>query len=502
VKCVSAIEMVRAEKAAFAAGASGREFMEQAGRAIAEKIEAFVQERGLEWVATLLCGQGNNGGDGYVAGCYLKQMGYCVEAIQLAPFEKCSPLCQENQRRFLELEGRVISLESGDTIPFSEKGVVIDGILGTGFHGAVEGLFAEAISQANESGLPIIAIDIPSGVNGNSGAIEGVAIRADMTLYLGFPKKGFFIGDAWNCVGRLEGVDFGIEERFLDDLQADFNVVTPEEASALLPAIKRTRNKYEAGTVAGWAGSLTMPGAAVLSSFSALRGGAGLVRLYCPKGMEGLLAVAPPELIRVPFEPTEDLPALLNKAKAVFIGPGLGQERAVAEQLVRTLPRIERPCVVDADGLTLLARSGELTLPKEVILTPHAGEFARLVGREGDHLRGEELIRLGREYAEEKGVVLLLKGGPTFIFASGRLPSVIPVGTPGLATAGTGDVLTGLIAALLAQGVKPWEAAILGAYLHGLAGEIASAELTPYGMVASDVIHALPEAFAQLMAVS
>lgn len=499
MKSVSAKAMVRAEKAAYAQGASDREFMERAGRAVAEQIEQFVQERDLEWAATLLCGRGNNAGDAYVAGCYLKQFGYRVEAIQLAPIETCSPLCQENQRRFLDLKGEVRQVDSSDAIHFAASALIVDGLLGTGFHGAVEGLFAEAIVRANESGLPIVSIDIPSGVDGNRGVVEGAAICADLTLYLGLPKSGFFIGEGWNRVGQLRGVDFGLEQRFLDDLQADFNMVTREEAAALLPAMRRNRNKYDAGAVAGWAGSPTMPGAAVLASFSALRGGAGLVRLYHPKGMEELLAAAPPELIRVPFDTTTDLPALLNEAKAIFIGPGLGRESAIAERLATTLLQLECPCVLDADGLTLLAQGRSWSLPREIVLTPHAGEFARLVGREGQHLQGVELIDLAREYAEQRGVVLLLKGGPTFVFAPGEVPSVIPVGDPGMATAGSGDVLTGLIAALLAQGVKPREAAILGAYLHGLAGEIASEEFTSYSMVASDLIHALPMAFAQLI---
>lgn len=496
MKVVSAKEMVRAEKAAYAAGSSDADFMEQAGRGIAEEIERYVQERDLEWIATLLCGRGNNAGDAYVAGCYLRQLGYRVEAIQLTPIEECSPLCQQNHRRFLLLGGEV---RSGDEISFSDHSLIIDGILGTGFHGAVEGLFAEAIATANESGLPIVSIDIPSGVNGSSGAVEGEAIQADLTLFLGLPKSGFFVGSAWNHVGQLVQVDFGIDPRFLEEIEADFEMVTHEAAASLLPKIVRNCNKYDAGSVAGWAGSLTMPGAAILSSFAALRAGAGLVRLYHPVGMEGLLSSAPPEVIRIGYDQTTDLAEALNQAKAVFIGPGLGRTQETADRLAATLSHIERPCLLDADGLTLLARREGWTLPKETLLTPHAGEFARLVGREGEHLTGWELIEEAQKYVERRGVVLLLKGGPTFLFAPGEKPAVVPVGSPGMATAGSGDVLTGVIASLMAQGLKPRPAALLGAYLHGLAGESAAALLTPYSMVASDITAALPAAFDQLM---
>ncbi len=488
--------MARVEKLAYEKGASDEVFMEAAGRGLAEVVEGVVQSQDLEWQAAMLCGKGNNGGDAYVAGCYLLEQGFAVRALQLTPIEEASALCKKNHDRFLEAGGEVVSVEEEEDLSFFDDGVILDGVFGTGFRGEVEGIFAAAFQRANVSGLPLIAIDIPSGINGNTGEMGSVAIEAHTTVYLGLPKSGFFLGEGWNHVGDLHLVEFGLAQEFIDEAQPDFIMLTKHVAAQLLPPIVRNRHKYEAGYVVGVAGSKAMPGAALLSSFAALRAGAGMMRLLHAPNMEPHALGLHPEVLA---ESLESGMHWLEKASAVFVGPGLGTDEKTGKLLCDILAQIKCPCVLDADALTLIAKD-DLKFPEQTVITPHRGEMRRLLGR--PDLDGPELLKACQEYVNEKNIVLVLKGGPSFVFLPKPLnmPWVVTRGDAGMATAGSGDVLTGVIAALLAQGLRPGHAALVGTYLHGLAGECAAVELTSYSMVASDVTEHLPDAFSELLA--
>ena len=258
MKVIAASEMARVEKEAYDKGASDELFMEAAGRGVAERIEELVREGRLEWRAAMLCGKGNNAGDAYVAGCYLLEKGYPVRAMQLAPLAESSPLCQANAKRFREAGGEIVEVEEEEELDFFDSRVIVDGVFGTGFKGAVEGLYAAAFRRANVSGLPIVAIDIPSGVNGNTGEVHAIAIEATATVYLGLPKTGFFLGQGWNHVGVLHRVDFGLAQEFLDDAKPDFIMLIKHVAASLLPSIVRNRHKYQAGYVVAFAGSKTV----------------------------------------------------------------------------------------------------------------------------------------------------------------------------------------------------------------------------------------------------
>ena len=496
MKVIPASEMARVEKLAYEKGASDEVFMEAAGRGLAEVVEGLVQEQNLEWQAAILCGKGNNAGDAYVAGCYLLEQGYAIRALQLAPIEEASPLCKKNHDRFVAAGGEVVAVEEEEDLRFFDDGVIIDGVFGTGFKGKVEGTFAAAFRRANVSGLPAIAVDIPSGINGNTGEMGGIAIEAHTTVYLGLPKTGFFLGEGWNHVGHLHLVEFGLAQEFVDEAQPDFIMLIKHVAAQLLPPIVRSRHKYQAGYVVGVAGSQAMPGAALLSSFAALRAGAGMMRLLHAADMRPHALGLPAEVLA---EPLESGMNWLEKASAVFVGPGLGTDKKTANLLRDVLAQITCPCVLDADALTLIAQD-DLKFPEQTVITPHRGEMHRLLGRE--ELDGPDLLKACQEYVNEKNVVLVLKGGPSFVFLPKPLnmPWVVTRGDAGMATAGCGDVLTGVIAALLAQGLRPGHAALAGTYLHGVAGEFAAEELTSYSVVASDVTEHLPEAFGELLA--
>ncbi len=463
-KVVTAEEMVRIDRG------NAEKAMEMAGQKVAEKVLEFLNSHPLPKQVTLLVGKGNNGGDAYAAGCALLEKGIEVSAYSL--YKEVSSLNRKFREKYRRRGGR-----------FSEEleGLLLDGLLGTGLKGEVDKKMASLIRQANGSGLPILAIDIPSGLHGTTGDIGGAAIFAMETIALGLPKIGFFLQEGWNHVGKLQIVDFGLSREAVAEAEAV--AYLPKRLE--LPPLKRTRHKYEAGYVVGYAGSNLLSGAAKLAGFAALKAGAGIVRVFHPEE----IGQAPLELICNPWNP-KAWEASLKKANAVFIGPGLGPCK---EWLKKHLKKIKQPCVIDADALL-----EGISYPKEAILTPHRGEMLRLLGLKTVQ-RDEELFAQVIRYAERKGVYVVLKGAPTVIFGPKHKPLIVPRGDPGMASAGTGDVLTGMIAALLAQGCSPYEAAFLGVTLHAIAGEKAAHALTSYCLTASALFSFMPAAFAEVL---
>ncbi|MBI2812267.1 MAG: NAD(P)H-hydrate dehydratase [Candidatus Melainabacteria bacterium] len=488
--------MARIESLAYAQGASDQTFMENAGAAIAACVEEFVANNELPKIITLLVGKGNNGGDAFVAGERLLERGFQVAAQHIYPLEECSALCKKMSEKFRARGGKVNHEE------VVLRGILLDGLVGTGFRGKADGILAKTIEKANRSGLPILAIDIPSGLNGTTGEVESVAIQATETIFLGLPKAGFFLKEGWNYVGELRKADFGLSDRHFAEAKPLAYLLNEEIIADLLPPIKRTRHKYQAGYVLAVAGSPGMPGAAILSSYAALRSGAGIVRLFHPAGMEAELSSAPFELIREGLE-SKRLSRIrqeASRAKAMLIGPGMGRTKETKKLFQRILNAIDLPMVIDADALFLLAGLSSWKLPKGSILTPHHGEMQMLLTGFSEKSKEEKnYLELCQMYAQEKEVTLVLKGAPTIIFHPGASPLIVTRGDPGMATAGSGDVLTGIIAAMVAQGLEARNAAALAVFLHGYAGECAALNLTSYCMTSSDLIDFLPESFATFL---
>ncbi len=466
-KVVTAEEMALIEK-----GGDPERYMQTAGRAVAGVAIAHIKRQNLSKKVTLLVGVGNNGGDAYAAGLWLLKEGFEVAAVSL-PGE-LSPLNKKFREKFRKKQGKFT-----DTL----QGLLIDGLLGTGFHGKLKPKFAALIQKANSSDFPIIAIDIPSGINGTTGENGGDAVIATETVTLGLPKIGLFIEKGWNCVGKLHVADFGLPKEAIAAATAVAYIPKRLE----LPKITRVRHKYQAGYVIGYAGSKMLPGAAKLAGIAALKVGAGIVRLFHPE-----------EIGPVPFElicnewSKEAWQEALQKCAAVFIGPGLGVKRA-KEWIQTELKKIKRPCVIDADALL-----PDVSYPKGAILTPHRGEVLRLLKLKKAP-KDEELFAKVIRFCTRHQLYLVLKGAPSFIFGPKHNPIIIPRGDPGMASAGMGDVLTGMIAGLLAQGVNPYEAAILGVSLHAMSGEIAANILTSYCLTASDLIDFMPAAFHDVL---
>lgn len=497
MKIISPKQMTQLESEAYKEGASESDFMEEAGSGVALIVHDLIEKFNMDRYVILLCGKGNNAGDAYVAGRHLLHLDYEVKAYQLFPISECSKLCQKNHMSFLDEGGRIVDAHSIEQITFPSSGVIIDGIFGTGFHGEVSEPIAGIIRLANASFLPIIAVDIPSGLDADTGYVEGSAIVAKTTAFLGLPKTGFFLRNGWDHVGHLSYVNFGLHKKYIDEVKTEMVMLSPKMLQPLMPPLKRSRHKYQAGHVVGLSGSQNMPGAALLASKSALCSGTGIAHLLYPEGMEAELSSAPYELLKVPYVNKESgiktILDLMDRATGIFIGPGLGLSPGVHKLLKQIIPSIQKPCVLDADALTFLAKEN-CPLPKKTILTPHLGEMKRLLNVDTVEIN-REFFKQCKEYAVNKQVTLILKGGPTYIFHPEEPIFVNPRGDPGMATAGSGDVLTGLLASLLSQGLTPLHAAMLGVYLHGVAGEWAAENLTSYCMVASDIINYFPDAF-------
>ncbi len=499
MKVISAKNMSKLEGLAYARGCQELEFMESAGSAIADHAQQFIEQRRLSHVVTLLAGKGNNGGDAYVAGCKLLQKGFRVIALHLYSIDQCGPLCRHQKERFEALGGEIRFVHESKQMIFEKEGIILDGLVGTGFKGAAKDVLADMIAAANNACLPILSIDIPSGLCGNTGKVESIAIRATQTIYLELPKLGFFLEEGWNHVGDLVKATFGLPLDLIEEVIPDAFLVDQEDQFFDLlsfPSMKRNRNKYDAGYVLVVAGSRSMVGAGILSSYSALKSGAGLVRWFYPEEIESLVAMAPLEVIKQPLENSELFFQEMKRAKSLIIGPGMGRDKIERKKIKNLLSHCKIPSVIDADALFFLSKNPSFAVPSNAVLTPHTGEMKRLL--EAHALSDRPLLEAGTALAQKKKATILLKGAPNFLFSPNETPHILPFGNPGMATAGTGDVLAGVIGALLSQGFTPFKAAMMGCYLHGTAGDFAAKEKTVFCLTAQDILESLPKAFALL----
>lgn len=491
LKVVSAKEFSRIDKLALSKE-SEFSFIKNVGKNLAKAIlEKFDSKEAL-----ILFGKGYNGADGLCVGINLLKEGYKVRALEV--FEKNDPSLQYFIDLFKEAGGRVFRAKPSE-LAISKNELIIDAIFGTGFHGKIKGELLNLINKINSADNEILSIDIPSGLDGSTGKVDPVAIKATYTFFLELPKTGFFINDGFDHVGKLERIQFGLKEEFLAEARADFYLVDESKLRSLLPRYERTMNKYSRGFVVGFAGSKGMEGAANLSGRAALRSGAGIVKLLVQNFALAATDKMADELVKMDlnFEKREELLDLSCRASSLFIGPGLGRNEEVADLLLYLLPKLSPPTVLDADALYFLANNLKCPLPPKVVLTPHRKEMLRLLKKEA--LSDEQLLAKTQDFSEKHKCTLILKGAPTIIFQPKPPPLIVYQGSCAMATAGTGDVLTGVISALLAQKLSPYEASVLGVYLHAIAGEEAAEEKTNYSMIASDLIEKIPRAFLKVL---
>ncbi len=462
-----------------------------AGSALADEV------KGLDRQGRILCvcGGGNNGGDGFVCARILKSAGRSVDIVCFT--EKFSPECQAQYRKWEALGGEVLT-----KIPNEPYAVIVDCLFGTGFHGKAEGKAEEAILTINtlkKEGAIVLSADIPSGLNGENGVAEGATVQADITLCIGELKAGVLLADGVDCAGEVKRADIGIHLPRKDYAA----LIDKELAKKWLPLRKKNSHKGSYGKAAIVAGSVEYTGAALLSAAACLRSGAGYTTLFVPEELLPLYALKTPEILLRPsskggrYAFNEESLRLLLDYDSVAYGMGMGVSEEVYTGLAWLIQNYVGTLLLDADGLNSLAKYGNLDILKNkrcaLVLTPHAKEFSRLSG-----LPLEEIfqggVSLAQSFAKEYGCALLLKGA-TSIITDGERVSFCNTGNSGQAKGGSGDVLSGVIAALLAQGADGYAASGLGAYLAGTAAELAAKETGEYSMAASDIISHLGKAF-------
>jgi len=452
----------------------------------------------------LLAGKGNNGGDAFVVARYLFESGRQVHVLSLAPVSalRGEALLNWQRLRALDVPVEIAADEAGVQAGLMRwhGDLIVDGILGTGAQGMVQGVPRAAIDALNAQAAPVLALDIPSGLDATTGAVLGAAVRATWTVTFGHAKRAMLDAQAAALCGRVEVLDIGLPRAAADAHDGNaWECLAAREVGELLPRRSLIDHKNRCGHVLVIAGSRGMSGAAVLCAQAALRAGAGLVTVATPGSLVPLVAPGMPACMTLSLDDdgqgvltergAQQLCAQLSKFTAVACGPGLGQAPATAAALALLLKHARGPLVLDADALNLLAAQPALfdALPPQTVLTPHPGEFARLCGGHACGTTDAERAAAAQQFAEVHKLVLLLKGFHSVIAAPG-LPATINLsGNPGMATAGAGDVLTGVIAALLGQGLTPRDAARVGAFLHGVAGDIAAAHSGQAALTAPDL---------------
>ena len=486
--------------------------MDNAAQAVAEAVhEALTALEGERVV--IFCGGGNNGGDGLGAARWLQSYGVSVRAFVVgAALDAVQGDAALELAMFTKAGGRVEALSTEDDwvlaeLAASKADVLVDALLGTGFHGELEGDVLRACELLNKSEKYILAVDVPTGVNADNGAVSENAVRADHTVTMALVKTGLLLYPGREYCGDIELADISMPVKLVEEYQSDKYRLTDEIVRELLPLRKANAHKGDAGRVVICAGSPGYTGAAALASDAAVKAGAGLVSLYTPLSSRDVLAIKLTEVMvhglleRMPGilggGAASDVASSADAADVLAIGPGLGTSESTQEAVRTILQKITTPVVIDADALTALAGHTEIlaAMQAQKVLTPHPGEMARLTGLEIGEIEADR-INVAKKYAEEWQAIVVLKGAPTVIGCPNGTVYVNSTGNSSLATGGSGDVLTGIIAGLAAQEISLQEAAICGVYLHGLAAELTGIDI---GLAAGELAALLPQAREQVL---
>ena len=495
----------------------GTTLMENAGRGVVEAFEkTFGSPAGKHVV--IFCGKGNNGGDGFVIARLLRRKRARIHVLLFADPKELTGDAKIMHRRLLRTAGTsgVTSQPTDGRIRdhLERADFLIDALLGTGLSSPVKGRYQEAITAMNASPAPTIAVDLPSGIHSDNGEILGTAVQAALTVTFGCPKVGLYLGAAIDYSGRIVVSDIGIPQEYVSALSPKMHLLTPHIIKPLLPQRPPTSHKGTFGHAGIIAGSPGKTGAAALAGRAALRIGAGLVTVATPRTVNPTLEAKLLEAMTAPMPETDDgtfgisayssLHDFAQTRSAVAIGPGIGTHPETGELVRKLIPNLNQPCVVDADGLNLLAGHTSTLSSSRIspIVTPHPGEMARLLGHISPKSVNQDRLGVSLGFAKCHQVIVVLKGARTIVASPVGQAAICPTGNPGMASGGMGDALTGLIVGLLAQGLSPWNAARAGVYLHGLAGDIGAEKLGQAGLLASDLIECIPHALTQTLSSS
>jgi len=509
MKLVTAEQMRRVDKEAIEGrGIPGPDLMENAGCGIAERILSDILDEPKNSAVAVFCGKGNNGGDGFVVGRYLQQYGVGVTIYFPNPPEKLSDDARLNYERAMELGIEMVGIDSIDQLPeYLDADFAVDAIFGTGFTGAPRGLLGEMMEYIIEQEIPVIAVDCPSGLDVDTGRHEGTVIPAEYTYSLALPKIGMCYSPGRELCGVSEVVPIGVPDDVVESFDIRENLMSIRMVLSMLPERKPDGHKGDFGRLFVLAGSTGLTGAAAMAAESSIRTGLGLVTVGCPESLNPILEVKLTEAMTWPLPDVGRKGALakrglgeirkkIDENDAVIIGPGIGRHYETAELIRRLVGSLDKPAIIDADGLNAFEkdRSALESDHAKFVLTPHPGEFRRLIDEDipGDMYDKFDLIR---KYAKKYNAVIVYKESPSLVVDSDGQLYLNPTGNDGMATGGTGDVLSGIIGSFLAQGLSPLEAAICGTYIHGLAGDLAATEFGRRSLMAGDLIEFIPEVF-------
>jgi len=462
-------------------------------------VKAFLKRINKNKLIKVVCGTGNNGGDGLAISRQLIEEGYKVTVYVIKSGSGGTEDFRINYDRLSKLSS-VTEITSAEGIPdFSKCDVVIDGIFGSGLTRPVSGLYGEVIDAINQSNTRIISIDIASGLSADAPYTEGSVIRPEITITFQMPKLAFFIPENESYSGEWLVTDIGLHEGFIKSCDTPYNLVDCNLISGIPRSRKKFAHKGDFGRIMLVSGSLGKMGAAILASKACLRAGAGLLTVHIPKaGYEIMQSSVPEAMSSIDSGDAyiESLPDL-DPYDTLAIGPGLDTRDETVKMVGELLDAWQYPIIIDADGLNILARKKEYLelLKPGSILTPHLKEFERIAGSCVNHF---ERIDKQTEISQKYNIIIVLKGANTSISFPDGSVYFNSTGNPGIATGGSGDVLTGILAGILAQKYTPEDTALLGVYLHGLAGDYAAREMSQESMIASDIIAYLPESYKKI----
>lgn len=474
------------DRLAIEGGLPEAELMRRAGQAAFELIgERWPEAKRL----LVVCGGGNNGGDGYVVARLALEAGKVVYLLPTKPAAELKGAARSMAEEVLGSAGLHL-LEASDDLELPPVDLIVDGLLGIGISGEVRAASARLIEKINRHAAPVLALDLPSGLNGDTGAVAGAAVKACATLTFIGVKKGLLTGQGPALAGELLLDELGLPASLLESLEPAAKRVTQQELRAALPHRSPSAHKGQFGHLLLIGGDNGMGGAIIMAAQAALRCGAGRVSVATRSAHVTPLLCRQPEVMVHALESADELPPLLEAATTLVIGPGLGRGDWGRELLAQLLA-CDKPQLLDADALNLLAKSDDIPAHEQRVITPHPGEAARLLG---SSVAAVERDRFASVASLERlvGGVALLKGAGSLIAAHGQPTQLVAAGSPGMASGGMGDVLSGIIGALMAQRLSPFDATRLGALLHALAADRVATRQGERGLLASDLLAELP----------
>lgn len=505
---VTASEMKEIDKKATEAfGIPTLNLMENAGKGLAEAILKFYPASKR---IAVLCGKGNNGGDGLVAARYLS------ETASVAVFLLCSKneITEDAKANLTSFKGKLFEVTGEEGLKKAISGaakadIIIDAIFGTGLKSAVSGLIKDAIEGINSLNKQVVSADIPSGINSDTGQVMGAAVRADLTVTFGMPKAGLYLFPGHEYAGRIEVIDIGLPEALISGEKIKTGIIEQDDIAPLFPKRQKDTHKGSYGHLLVIAGSRGKTGAAAMAAVSAMRTGAGVVTLAVPKNLQPIYEMKLTEVMTEPLSEAEkwsigenalgEIIKLAEDKSALVLGPGISPTQAAIKVMAGLIETITQPVVIDAGGVDAVVANPDILKNAKGarVITPHPGEMGRLLGLSPRDIQANR-IEIARSFAEKNNVHVVLKGAHTVIAAPDGKVFINITGNPGMATAGTGDVLTGMIGGLLAQSFSPEKAAIAAVYLHGLAGDMVRDEKGEYGILATDIIEKIPFAIKKV----